>query len=334
MALKYAQIEPGLPDHRKTRRLARRLEIPVAHAMGLVTMLMCRTAANHETGDLSGCDALDLAEYCGWEGDQAALVDALEAEGWLDGALGSHAVHGWAKRYEPVFRERERQRKRRARGTEATAEEPPTPRGTSAEEPAPSADVGETDRGPPADTGDKVSKEGSKEVSKRSKPRARAAGDSLSPNFDKFLEASDRRGDREAALSVWIALGYEILDVDVLIKQRLAYQDHQERKNLPTLALDKWIRQDRRHERFETTEQRKNRERDERIQRLADQAKKDWPTGLSIILDDTHKGRVSNVSAYQTGEILVWIELVEDWRGERNHTVNPQRLRRDEENAA
>lgn len=323
MPLKFAQIDPGLPDHRKTKRLGRRLEIPHMQAVGLVATLMCRTAANHETGDLSSCDRLDLAEYCGWEGDARALVDALEGERWLDGQEGSWSFHGWPERYESVFRERARQKARRDGASGPPAEPPQTPPGASAEEPEHSAEAPPSVRGASAETGDK---EVSKEVRKKETNRARAAPDSLSLNFKTFWGHSNGQGDQLVAYPAWQAHGYDDRPIGPLCAAWDQYVRYQERAKLPVCKAETWIVEGRADARYENRDERQQRQRTEAEQARLDQARKDWPKDLPVVLDGNLECTVAFVKVAPWGGIEV---VVETEAG--HHRVTPDRLERAEE---
>jgi len=77
-------MKRGTPDHPKTRRLARRLGIHLAQAVGHLEMLWHWTTKFSPRGDAGRHQDADIEEGCGWPGEPGALVAALTAERWLD----------------------------------------------------------------------------------------------------------------------------------------------------------------------------------------------------------------------------------------------------------
>ena len=89
-------MKRGTPELTKTKRLARRLGVPIYAAVGLLEYLWHWTARNARRGDVGRYDNIDIAEGIGWERDADELVAALTAEGWLDESAEHRlVVHDW-----------------------------------------------------------------------------------------------------------------------------------------------------------------------------------------------------------------------------------------------
>ena len=89
-------MKRGTPDHPKTRRLARRLEIHLAQAVGHLEMLWHWTAKYAPHGDVGRHQDGDIEEGCLWNGPAGALVAALVAERFIDeDAAHRLVVHDW-----------------------------------------------------------------------------------------------------------------------------------------------------------------------------------------------------------------------------------------------
>lgn len=94
----WFRVDDGLPDHAKTRRLARLLRVPVEHAVGIVVCLWARVSRTAADGVLEGFDFDTLSDLVGVDG----AGQALAAAGFLDlDADGRpRALHGWMARNE------------------------------------------------------------------------------------------------------------------------------------------------------------------------------------------------------------------------------------------
>lgn len=89
-------MKRGAPEHPKTRRLARRLGIGVAQALGHLELLTHWTAKYAPAGDIGRHEDLDIEEGLIWEGEAGALVAALTEERWLDRSETHRLiVHDW-----------------------------------------------------------------------------------------------------------------------------------------------------------------------------------------------------------------------------------------------
>jgi len=90
------QVDTSLPDHRKTRRLARALKIDQAHAVGLLVCLWRYVELEAADGHIGDFDADDVAFGAKWSGDAETLVGALVEVGFVDcDGYGELAIHDW-----------------------------------------------------------------------------------------------------------------------------------------------------------------------------------------------------------------------------------------------
>jgi hypothetical protein len=74
----------GTYDHRKTKRLARRLGISQSHAYGILCRLWDVCEEQVPAGDIGHYSDDEIADEVDWTGDPGALTDALVETGWLD----------------------------------------------------------------------------------------------------------------------------------------------------------------------------------------------------------------------------------------------------------
>ncbi len=90
-----ASVRSGLRGHRKTKRLAARLGIRVAEAVGLLVNGWDRADQELEEGVFKGWSNLEISEAFGWEGEADEFVRVMGEVGWLDANLGGLAIHDW-----------------------------------------------------------------------------------------------------------------------------------------------------------------------------------------------------------------------------------------------
>lgn len=89
-------MKRGGTKHIKMKRLARQLDIPLAHAVGLVELLLHVTDQYAPRGDVGRFTDEEIAIELDWAGDPAALVGELCAAGWLDPHPAHRlVVHDW-----------------------------------------------------------------------------------------------------------------------------------------------------------------------------------------------------------------------------------------------
>ena len=108
----------GTLTHRKTRRLARALNIPACYALGILEALWHMTAEQHPDGDLSSLSSRDIADEIFYEDNPEGLVAALVDAGWLDQKPGTLTIHDWADHADQSVR-----RKLERRGQAITSHE-------------------------------------------------------------------------------------------------------------------------------------------------------------------------------------------------------------------
>jgi hypothetical protein len=84
--------QTGLARHPKTLRLARRLAISVPAAVGHLHLLWGWALEYAQGGNVGHFDAAELALACLWEGDESALLPALQHAGFVD---VDGCIHDW-----------------------------------------------------------------------------------------------------------------------------------------------------------------------------------------------------------------------------------------------
>ena len=158
----WIELHQTMPQHPKTKRLARALGLKVPqdipNVVGHLCMFWLWCLDFAADGDVSKWSEDELSDAAGWQGDPAIFVDAMCQTGYLDADDdGGLSVHGWDKytsRYQDLqfFREEsrkkncERQRRYRERKkaeAEAAAQEAAalSPDGTPPPYDDPEADI-------------------------------------------------------------------------------------------------------------------------------------------------------------------------------------------------
>jgi len=89
----YVPVELGFNHHRKTIRLRKLLDEPLAHAYLIALWEAAMIQA--PTGDLSLWSDEDIAEAAGFKGDPQALIVALIESGYME---EPRSLHGWNER--------------------------------------------------------------------------------------------------------------------------------------------------------------------------------------------------------------------------------------------
>lgn len=133
MAQGWIKVDEELPDHNKTRRLMKLLDIDNDKAVGLVVKLWLFTfRVAIATGDLEPWGDDGIAEGIRWKGDPHKLVEALRNCGKTigDGSRGSgflegYIVHDFSPRMRSVVYDRQRQQARREGKPASTARPAP-----------------------------------------------------------------------------------------------------------------------------------------------------------------------------------------------------------------
>lgn len=115
----WLQVDTTLPRHPKLARLARRLDIPKAQALGHLVSLWLWCLDYAPDGDLASFDSEEVAEAGLWEGDPTTFLDALAAAGFLEREGDALSIHDWyeygGKALAALEANRERQKRHRER---------------------------------------------------------------------------------------------------------------------------------------------------------------------------------------------------------------------------
>lgn len=91
----WIESHQDLANHPKTRRLMRTLQITRRDAIGMLHLLWWWAMEFASEGSLAGYSPEDLSDAVDWEGDAAALVDALTSAGFLEEVEGELQIHDW-----------------------------------------------------------------------------------------------------------------------------------------------------------------------------------------------------------------------------------------------
>lgn len=111
----------GTLTHRKTRRLAKLMNIPLPCALGVMEALWHVTAARTPAGDIGRLSDQDIAEEMFWDDDAAALIGYLIAAEIVDEHPQFRLViHGWEEHADQSTK-----RKVARRGMDMAGSEPP-----------------------------------------------------------------------------------------------------------------------------------------------------------------------------------------------------------------
>ena len=130
----WVPVQDSLPEHPKTKRLARRWGVSRAEVVGHLTMLWLWAVRYAPSGDLSALTDAEIAEAAGHEQREGSchegFVADLEEVGWLGRADdGRLVIHDWDEHlalYLDLLDQRakatERKRKSRAKAKEVTGQ--------------------------------------------------------------------------------------------------------------------------------------------------------------------------------------------------------------------
>lgn len=109
-------MKVGTLNHLKTKRLKRRLNIPLYQTVGLLETLWQITTESADAGDIGRFSDEDIALALEWEGDPGELVAAMVETGWLDhDPVHRLVVHDWLDHAPEFIKERVRKRDQRGR---------------------------------------------------------------------------------------------------------------------------------------------------------------------------------------------------------------------------
>lgn len=121
----WIESHEDLPNHPKTRRLARMLGISIPATVGHLHLLWYWVLKYSDDGDLGGFTDDDIADAAMWEGDPVAFFHALVDAGFIDKDEDGARVHDWhdyaGKLVQRRKANRERMRKARAEHNEDSA---------------------------------------------------------------------------------------------------------------------------------------------------------------------------------------------------------------------
>jgi hypothetical protein len=83
--------------HTKMKRLCRRMDLQLWHAVGLLETLWLLTGREAPRGDIGKLTNEDIALGLDYRGDETALIEALVSTGWLDrDQVERLVIHDWA----------------------------------------------------------------------------------------------------------------------------------------------------------------------------------------------------------------------------------------------
>jgi len=107
----WFRVDSDLPRHPHVLRLADKLDIGKAQALGHLTMLWCAVAEHAEDGSLANVTDGELEAWAEWPRDRKnEFANALRDAGWIG---AKKDMSGWAKRHEYMLRERKRKQELR-----------------------------------------------------------------------------------------------------------------------------------------------------------------------------------------------------------------------------
>lgn len=136
----WIESHDAVINHPKTRKLARRLEVEIPTAVGLLHCLWHWAVDYAEDGDLSKHDAEDIALGAHWSGQPDDFLKALVDCRWIDRDGEQAVLHDWHE-YAGRLLERRRVDRERKR----------SPRGGASDVQRSSTEVPRTGEGIPAD---------------------------------------------------------------------------------------------------------------------------------------------------------------------------------------
>lgn len=114
----WIQTHQALPTHRKTRRLARALDIGIPAAVGHLCIFWLWCLDNAAEGDLTALLPEDIGDGALWAGDAVAFVDAMVHAGFIERDGERLHLHDWQEFGGRLIQERkanaERMQNRRA----------------------------------------------------------------------------------------------------------------------------------------------------------------------------------------------------------------------------
>lgn len=106
----WFQVDSDMVRHPRVVRIAHKLRIPLARAIGHVVMFWSCVAEHAEWGDLTTISDDEVEVWSQWNGPRGKWAAALVDVGLVDAA---RQVHGWRERHERFLLERERKQRER-----------------------------------------------------------------------------------------------------------------------------------------------------------------------------------------------------------------------------
>lgn len=123
----WIESHQELARHPKTKRFARLIDASLPAAVGHLHFLWWWAMDYAQDGDLSRYDEYDIADACGWKGDEKQIVNALIEAGFIDEEEDGLVIHDWFDYAGRLIEKREqnRERKRRSRAKTKSNNESP-----------------------------------------------------------------------------------------------------------------------------------------------------------------------------------------------------------------
>lgn len=96
VALAWIELHQTMPSHRKTLRVARKLQVTRFEAVGILCALWCWALDNATTeGKITGADAQDISDAIQYNGPAEKLLGALIDSGYIEQNGGGFILHDW-----------------------------------------------------------------------------------------------------------------------------------------------------------------------------------------------------------------------------------------------
>lgn len=127
----WIKLYAAVFTHPKTRRLAKRLDVSPAAAVGHLASLWAFTAEFAPDGNLSRFDQEEVELGAGWDGTDGRFIKAAIASGYLDkNGSDSLSIHDWSD-YGGKLVERKAAERKRSADRRAAAQQPTDDRSTT-----------------------------------------------------------------------------------------------------------------------------------------------------------------------------------------------------------
>lgn len=114
MMSQWVKVDTSLRNHPKLGRLAKRLGIGKAQAVGHLVLLWTWALEYAPDGVLASFDADEIADGGLWDGDDQEFIEALTASRFLEDVDGSLSIHDWAEYGGRLLEAKEQNRERQA----------------------------------------------------------------------------------------------------------------------------------------------------------------------------------------------------------------------------